>query len=160
MEHDSKALLANGKALADCTPAPYDKAMLSTSAKMAQKLGQALKESGLTQTALAERCGVTKQAVQGWLKTGRIDKGRLNSLATVTGKPLEWWLDAEPHDSTVHHISSEKSEYKVNQWPFTTIAPKDYQRLTERQMGMVEGYIKGLLNEVMPAKRTGTDRED
>lgn len=127
---------------------------------MAQKLGQALEESGLTQTVLAERCGVSKQAVQGWLKTGRIDKGRLASLASATGKPLEWWLDAEPTPLAINSASESLSEYKASRWPFTFISQQDYQRLSERQMGMVEGYIKGLLSEVLPAKRTGTEHED
>ncbi len=134
--------------------------MLSTSAKMAQKLGQALEESGLTQTALAERCGVSKQAVQGWLKTGRIDKGRLAKLVDATGKPLTWWLDAEPTHQATNIVSDSLSDYKASRWPFTTISQHDYKRLNERQMGMVEGYIKGLLSEVMPAKRTGTNSED
>lgn len=66
--------------------------MLSTSAALAKKLSTALKESGIRQTDVAAACNVSKQAVQGWVKTGRIDKKHLNTLAAITGKPLSWWL--------------------------------------------------------------------
>ncbi len=67
--------------------------MLSTSEKLAAKLAEAISNPPITQTAVAEHCGVTKQAVQGWLRNGRIDKKHLSTLARITGRPLEWWLD-------------------------------------------------------------------
>jgi len=62
---------------------------------MAQKLGEAMADPPLKQSDVATACGVSKQAVQGWLKTGRFDKKHLPTLARVTGRPLGWWLDAE-----------------------------------------------------------------
>lgn len=62
---------------------------------MAQKLGEAMSKPPLKQAEVAVACGVTKQAVQGWLKTGRFDKKHLPTLAKVTGRPLAWWLDAD-----------------------------------------------------------------
>ena len=69
--------------------------MLSTSEKIRAKLAEVLETSSLRQSDIAEACGVSKQAVQGWTKTGRIDKKHLPSLASISGKPLSWWLDAE-----------------------------------------------------------------
>jgi len=43
---------------------------------------------------IAKACGASKQAVQGWIKTGRIDKKHLPKLAELTKLPLEWWLDS------------------------------------------------------------------
>lgn len=43
---------------------------------------------------IAKACSVSKQAVQGWIKTGRIDKKHLPKLAELTKLPLEWWLDS------------------------------------------------------------------
>lgn len=60
---------------------------------MAAKLAEAIKDPPIEQTVIAEACGVTKQAVSGWLKTGRFDKKHLPTLARVTGRPLTWWLD-------------------------------------------------------------------
>lgn len=36
---------------------------------------------------------MTKQAVQGWLKTGRFDKKHLPKLAKITNRSLSWWLE-------------------------------------------------------------------
>lgn len=46
----------------------------------------------VTSTALAEACGVTDQAVNGWRKTGRVAKRHLGTIAKLTGRPLEYFL--------------------------------------------------------------------
>jgi len=43
---------------------------------------------------IAKACGATKQAVNGWKKTGRISKGNLGTLSEMTRFPLWWWTDA------------------------------------------------------------------
>lgn len=53
-------------------------------------------EPKVTSVAMAEACGVTPQAVNGWRKTGRIHKRHLKTAARLTGRPLEYFLDAEP----------------------------------------------------------------
>lgn len=68
--------------------------MLSTSELIASKFAMALKTSGVKQSEIAIGCKVSKQAVQGWLKTGRIDKKHLSKLACLTNTELSWWLDA------------------------------------------------------------------
>ena len=62
---------------------------------MAEKLKQALKTKGMSQVAFATACGVSKQAVQSWIKTGRIDKKHLPKFVEVLGLPLGWWLEVE-----------------------------------------------------------------
>lgn len=142
---DSKALLAHGKALPACGVGLYDQAMLSTAATVADKLRLALREAGVTQTQVAQYCGVTKQAVQGWIKTGRIDKQRLPKLAEITGRPLSWWLDGKEAESTAHLTMESAKEYSISEWPFESITPGEYNRLTSRQRALVEGYVRGLL---------------
>ncbi len=61
---------------------------------MAAKLAEAMTHPALRQSDLAAACGVSIQAVQGWLKTGRIDKKHFAALAQATGRPLDWWFDA------------------------------------------------------------------
>lgn len=73
--------------------------MLSTSQNTAGKLAQALKEAKLRQADVAVACGVSKQAIQGWLKTGRIDKKHFLALAALTKKPVEWWLSPIDDDA-------------------------------------------------------------
>lgn len=54
----------------------------------------------VTSAALAEACHVTAQAVNGWRKTGRIAKGHLSTIASLTRKPLEYFLGGEPGAGT------------------------------------------------------------
>lgn len=150
--------------MADSTCTTYDKAMLSTSQLMADKLRRALNTRGMSQAVFAERCKVSKQAVQGWLKTGRVDKKHLQTFVAVLGYPLEWWLDADASAAipapapSPSHVAREPVpiQYGSTAWPFDSVSPTEYATLTERQKGMVEGYIKGLLHESPPAKSNGT----
>lgn len=52
----------------------------------------------LTQQAIADECHVSKQAVGGWLRTGRVDKRHFATLSRLTGKPLAYFHgdDSEP----------------------------------------------------------------
>lgn len=98
--------------------------MLSTATKMAAKLAEATADPKIKQSDIANACGVTKQAVQGWLKTGRFDKKHLPKLAQLTGRPLAWWLDADSDLSTGELIkalsdwrsqASARSQYVIDQ---------------------------------------------
>jgi transcriptional regulator with XRE-family HTH domain len=75
----------------------------STSQVLAQRIAEALE--GLSLADIAKACGVTRQAVNGWKKDGRIDKAHLITLSRLTGKPIEYWLggqdavsDTDPHE--------------------------------------------------------------
>ena len=46
--------------------------------------------------------------------------------------------------------------YVSSKWPFTSISPSEYNRLSDRQTGMVEGYIRALLMDAESSKRNGT----
>lgn len=74
--------------------------MLTTAERMAAKLAEALSNPPLTHVYVAKECGVTKQAVQGWLRTGRFDKRHLPTLARITKRPLEWWLAVEGQENS------------------------------------------------------------
>ena len=49
----------------------------------------------LLSVQLAEKCGVTKQAVNDWRRTGRIAKRHLPTIARETSLPLEFFLEVE-----------------------------------------------------------------
>jgi len=62
---------------------------------------------------LADACGVTPQAVNGWRKTGRIAKGHLQTIAQVTGKPLTFflWQDQRPQSAAItQELAIEEAE--------------------------------------------------
>lgn len=69
-----------------------------------EKIRYALKRASLTQTAAAQRIGVTPQSVYKWIKTGQIDKVNLQKLADITGLRIDWFLETErswtPNDPT------------------------------------------------------------
>ena len=83
--------------------------MLSTATLMASKLAEALTNPKISQAEVAEKCGVTKQAVQGWLKTGRFDKKHLAKLSKLTNRPLSWWLDGDSGESNEAAPSSDQN---------------------------------------------------
>lgn len=93
--------------------------MLSTSQRLAGKLEEVIRESNLKQSDIAVACGVTKQAVQGWIKTGRIAKNHLPKLAEISGRPLTWWLageqtEEEPQTNESARILNELKSWRMN----------------------------------------------
>jgi transcriptional regulator with XRE-family HTH domain len=68
----------------------------------ADKLKKAMADAQppIKQSDLARTCGVTKQVVNGWLKTGRIDKKSLPAIAELIGQPLEFLLDEHYKEPT------------------------------------------------------------
>lgn len=69
--------------------------------ELAKRLRAAMdqREPKLQSIYLAEQCGVTKQAVHGWRKHGRIAKRHLQAIARITEKPLEFFLEPERGES-------------------------------------------------------------
>lgn len=156
MGSHGKALVYRSKALPISISLYYDKAMLSTSEILANKLAIAMADAKLSGVDVAKACGVTKQAVQGWKSTGRIDKRHLPALSMLSGKPLWWWLDlnnTDPApDNVIPAIEPRKPETQSG-WPFSTVTPEDYARLSDTQRVLVEGFIKGMLVESRSVKR-------
>jgi hypothetical protein len=99
------------------------------------------KDRGQTRTALAKLCGVSPQAVSGWVKTGRISKGHLSSAVTFFGhaptfaglKTLRLEQDTSSHDAYAHAAA----------WPFRTIDRKKVARLPPDQLDRLEAAILG-----------------
>lgn len=131
--------------------------MLTSSEILAAKLVQAMDEREISSAALAKAIGATKQAVYSWRKTGRIDKKHLQALATITGKPLAWWLEQESSTNyqtaapvplqTHRATNSAPAPYRAQQWPFLEVSESEYNALLPTQKAQVEGFVKGLLAE-------------
>lgn len=66
----------------------------------------------VTAAALAKACGVTDQAVNGWRKTGRIAKRHIPKIAELTGKPLEYFLNADGRALPEHYPIEEAQAMK------------------------------------------------
>ena len=59
-------------------------------------------------------------------------------------------------ESTNIIADTDTPSYALSKWPFTSISPSEYNRLSDRQTGMVEGYIRALLMDAESSKRNGT----
>jgi transcriptional regulator with XRE-family HTH domain len=113
---------------------------------------------------VAEACGVTKQAVLGWKKTGRIDKKHLHALAQITKFPLTWWLDLEEEIepaaatsiATQLSVRERPASYGPPAWPFESISARDYAQLSVAQQYMVEGFVKALLTEAQNKRKAAS----
>lgn len=60
--------------------------------QLGKRIRQALKEARLTFKAAAIAFDISDKAVSGWCRTGKIEKGKLPKLATMTGKPLAYFM--------------------------------------------------------------------
>lgn len=163
MATDTKALLAMCKALSCTHTNPDNKAMLSTSQQIATKLQQFLRETGITPTAIANACSVSRQAVQGWKKTGRIDKMKFQRLVQFSERPMTWWLDSQEMEGTnegmQQHVSDCAPAWKSSQgtppyWPFKTVLWADFDRLPAEDKTQIEGHIKLLISLERQRKKT------
>jgi transcriptional regulator with XRE-family HTH domain len=162
MGRNSKALLVFGKALIPGQGQADNKAMLSTAETIKKKMAEVL-SAGLKQIDIASHCGVSKQAVQSWKNTGRIDKRHLPLLAEVSRRPLSWWLDIgddateAPGQAPGRQaaVVAEKTATYNHQWPFRKIGPHEYATLNDHQRSLVEAYVRGLIDESYRNKRDG-----
>ena len=95
--------------LARTAAAGQHKAMLTQQEQerlaLAKRLRTAIGDH--SKKAVAEACGVTEQALTGWLKTGRIHKKHLPTLSRLAGVDLSWLMTGvgiprpEPPDQSI-----------------------------------------------------------
>lgn len=57
-----------------------------------QRIAEAIERANISQVQLAKACGVTPQAVTGWIRDGAIKKKHLVAVAKLTGCTVEWLL--------------------------------------------------------------------
>jgi transcriptional regulator with XRE-family HTH domain len=70
-----------------------DDAWMTTPAeRLAAELKRALTEAKISNSEIAKACGVTVQAVNGWLKTGRVGKQHLSTIARMTRRTIDGLL--------------------------------------------------------------------
>lgn len=113
------------------------------------------KPRGLSLTGLAEHCGVSRQAVNGWLKTGRITKTNLAKASAYLGS-------APSFVGSGVIVADEVRASRATVWPFKHITPQRWRRLGDVQRARIEAYARGVLDEYEAAGRhaksgNGTD---
>lgn len=70
-----------------------DQAMLEWRMQLAMRLRVAMEAIDMRPADLARAMVVSPQAVDGWLRTGRIHKRHLQPLAAALGQPIGYFLD-------------------------------------------------------------------
>lgn len=63
--------------------------------EMKRRLAEALRDAdNVSKADLARATSTTPQAVNGWFKTGRVDKKHLSAIADLLHKPVRYFLDS------------------------------------------------------------------
>lgn len=96
------------------------------STELWQRLRAARKHANLTQQAVADACGISREAVSQWeaidvAKRSRPETGNLQTVSRITGAPLDWlladsadmspeaWLDAPTELVTTSRVSTRET---------------------------------------------------
>lgn len=91
---------------------------------------------GHTKADLAVHCGVKKQAVDGWLRTGRITK---SNLAKASG-----FLESAP---TFVGAPAAAREYRpADNWPFRLVKLEEVVHLPKRRLERIDRMLRDQLN--------------
>lgn len=131
-----------------------------------ERIRQAREFRGLTGQQLATLAGYKHQSAIGNLENRATGTGgnKLVDVARALDFSVQWLLSGPDTDDmrTVAPFSTHKIEacpppaylpanpparldFGQPRWPFENISAEDYARLTDRQQGMVEGYIRSLI---------------
>lgn len=89
----------------------HDHRVMLTSLEIAHRLREALDRSGKSASDLARECGVTPQAVYGWINTGRVSKGRLPAISAALGVSVEQLVGVDGDSPPVtQSVKTEQSD--------------------------------------------------
>ena len=105
-------------------------------AELAKKIAYAIQASGLKGKEVAERCGVSPQAVIGWKKTGTISKKLLPVFANVVKVPLAHFMPAIPSspedkllastENDAHYLDGDKLIALIQLYKDSTVVGREF----------------------------------
>jgi hypothetical protein len=96
-------------------------------------------EVGTSKSLSAENCAKAARHLRVdhyWLATG---EGEMAPRLTCN-------IEKPVHTETAYAVHDTGPLNQWPAWPFQTVPPVDYARLTERQKGVVEGYARALID--------------
>ena len=82
--------------------------------RIAELIKAGIESSGISRAELARRCEVTPQAINGWLKTGRIAKTKIPLIAQILGIPML--------DLLQHTAAEPNAHYEVEGKPLAIVS--------------------------------------
>lgn len=137
-------MLYKKQSLLACVASKHNQAMLSSvliqellysppedlAGKVAATIGRGL----VPAKDVAEACGVTVQAINGWKTNGRVGKQHIKTLARLTGLPVSWWLPGDDLEDDSTSVSS-------TPWPFASIDRERIEALPAERLKHLEGVM-------------------
>ena len=119
------------------------------------------------QSATARLLGVSPQVVKNWEGRGISIEGALIAQKII-GCDANWLLEVDTTPATYMNTAwtpTKKTptaqvtdlpspQFRDESWPFPTIAKNELSKLSERDLGQVEGFIKALLLSGAPQQKS------
>lgn len=78
-----------------------------------QKLRYQMARHGMGTTAVASHFGIRPQSVDGWLRTGRAGKDKMQGLARLFGTSLAYWLSESDPESEAGTVASTPTQTRI-----------------------------------------------
>lgn len=104
---------------------------------------------GKNRAGLAAACGVTRQAVDGWVRTGRVSKSSLGRAISYFGVPGPFDNANSSQaggDAVMEPTPDYKPQPNLTRWPFMAVSYTELCALDEAEISLVEAYIRALLD--------------
>lgn len=132
-----------------------DNKIVSDWLRSALKLGE---RQGLTKAALAARCQVKPQAIDGWLRTGRITKSNLAAAETFFGHGPSF---------TGSHAGVREDQAPYNKraasaqppWPFKLVSAAEISALPRPRIDRLDKLLRSRLDEWLEDDRVAGKRK-
>lgn len=126
----------------------------SPPADLASKVAATIGRGLVPAKDVAEACGVTVQAINGWKANGRVGKQHIKTLARLTGLPISWWLPGDDVEEDTGNAGPSAP------WPFSSIERESIESLPPERLKHLEGvmlfalqgYAGGVTTISVPAK--------
>lgn len=143
-----------------------------------ERIRQAREFRGLSGQELAELVGYKHQSAIGNLENRATGNGgnKLVEVARALNFSVHWFLSGpDTHDmgsvppfagvavresSPVYFTPkvAPRQDFALPEWPFEHISQQEYALLSPKQQGMIEGYIRSLIDHSSPNKSTDSQR--
>lgn len=136
-----KHCFRGGQAL-PAAQADDDHAPMKTAAPLlAEKIRFLIDEGFVSPAQLVAACNVSKQAITGWRKTGRVAKDHLHVIADLAGVTVEWLLSADPPlRQTVVDMRAPKPR-----WPFLRVSWDRYLSLSRDDKADLDQRVERII---------------
>lgn len=117
------------------SPALIQELLSSAPEDLAGKVAATIGRGLVPAKDVADACGVTVQAINGWKTNGRVGKQHIKTLARMTGLPISWWLPGDDLDEDTSGIGASAP------WPFASVDRERIEALPADRLKHLEGVI-------------------